>query len=197
MSIEEKYQAERKAFMKALEQLLNLYDFSDNILQEAEKSCGFAKGYALVLFQQGLSEVVDEFVLAQDRFMLDALSDAPKPEKIREKIALSLNIRIKSFPPYLHKKIAGYLANPVRVINGLKYAWRTADFIWRFCGDDSTDFNYYSKRSLLSGVYLSSVVYYIADNSENQEATDEFIRKSIENVVKIGSLKKKLTQFIK
>ena len=29
--------------------------------------------------------------------------------------------------------------------------WETADLIWRLCGDTATDYNFYTKRAILSG----------------------------------------------
>ena len=53
------------------------------------------------------------------------------------------------------EQIRGYIVFEVKKNSDYKqFRWKTADTIWRLAGDESTDFNYYSKRLLLSWVYL-------------------------------------------
>ena len=36
--------------------------------------------------------------------------------------------------------------------SNLKLAWESADHLWRWAGDEATDWNHYSKRTILSGI---------------------------------------------
>ncbi|MFZ5615758.1 MAG: COQ9 family protein, partial [Pseudomonadota bacterium] len=62
---------------------------------------------------------------------------------------------------------------------------------WRAIGDPSTDFNFYSKRAILSGVLSSTMARWFADETEGETATKEFLRARIENVMQFEKLKAK------
>ena len=47
----------------------------------------------------------------------------------------------------------------------LKSLYNTVDQIWFIAGDKSTDFNFYTKRMVLSGVYSSVILHFINNNS--------------------------------
>jgi hypothetical protein len=57
--------------------------------------------------------------------------------------------------------------------------------IWRYAGDKSDDFNYYSKRGLLLGVYTSTRLFYLSDDSKEFIKTKEFIATSLESKITI------------
>ncbi len=56
----------------------------------------------------------------------------------------------------------------------------------------ATDFNHYSKRALLSGVYIASARYRDRDLSVGAMDTKEYIDKALDKVISFGQLKKKL-----
>ena len=60
---------------------------------------------------------------------------------------------------------------------------------WRAIGDNSTDFNFYTKRALLSGVYTSTMLYWFSDNSEDFEDTWKFLANRIADVMQIEKVK--------
>jgi ubiquinone biosynthesis protein COQ9 len=57
----------------------------------------------------------------------------------------------------------------------LQLLYRTVDAIWYAAGDTSTDFNFYTKRATLAGVYSSTLLYWLNDRSEGSEATWSFL----------------------
>ena len=50
---------------------------------------------------------------------------------------------------------------PQNVPLGLRIGWRTADLMWVQAGDSSTDFNHYTKRLTLGGVYASTLLVWL------------------------------------
>ncbi len=76
-----------------------------------------------------------------------------------------------------------YSADAARLI------WGTADRIWDELGDTSDDINWYSKRTILSGVYSSCVLYWLGDTSEDDEATQAFIDRRIGDVMRFEKFK--------
>ncbi|MCC8407105.1 MAG: COQ9 family protein [Rickettsia endosymbiont of Sceptobius lativentris] len=190
MSIKEEHYIKKISFMQSLLELLPFNEWNNKLLEEVEEKCGFAKGYALIVFPEGLSEIIEFFESYLDNIMLESLKTIEEPAKIRDKISLAVKIRIKTVLPIIHSKNAAYFAlNPMQ---GTEVAFRSCDAIWRYTGDKSLDFNYYTKRGLLLSVYVSSILFYIQDESENYIETDKFIETSVENIVKTFSQMKKL-----
>ena len=68
----------------------------------------------------------------------------------------------------------------------IKILSQTVDKIWHLAGDNSHDYNWYTKRTLLAGVYSSTLLVWLNDNSENLETTRDFLARRIENVLTIG-----------
>ncbi|OZG31756.1 ubiquinone biosynthesis protein [Rickettsia endosymbiont of Culicoides newsteadi] len=87
----------------------------------------------------------------------------------------------------VHLRNRSYFAVPSNSIFATKTAFRTCDLIWRYAGDKSIDYNYYTKRGLLLSVYITSILYYIQDESEDNIDTDKYITKSLSNIITISS----------
>ena len=63
-------------------------------------------------------------------------------------------------------------------------------------GDKSTDFNYYSKRLLLSWVYLSTMSCWIDDKDKKFKDTKVFLDKRISEVLLFGQKTRKIKERI-
>ena len=81
---------------------------------------------------------------------------------------------------------------PIHAPEGARLIWGTADAIWNALGDASRDCNWYTKRAILSGVYSSSVLFWLGDESEDGAATRAFIDRRIDNVMQFEKTKAKL-----
>ena len=84
------------------------------------------------------------------------------------------------------------LAAPFRLSAATRLGWRTADRMWRLAGDVATDWNHYSKRAILIGVYGSTVAVFVDDASEGQADTRAFLDRRLANV---GQFEKWKAQF--
>lgn len=80
-------------------------------------------------------------------------------------------------------------ALPFNAPEGAKLIWGTADAIWTVLGDTSEDYNWYSKRTILSGVYSSTVLFWLGDDSEGAERTWEFLDRRIDGVMQFEKVK--------
>jgi ubiquinone biosynthesis protein COQ9 len=78
------------------------------------------------------------------------------------------------------RKCAAFLALPVNADLGLKLAWEGADLIWQWAGDTATDWNHYSKRTILSGILIPALTMRLFDG---RERADAFVAARIENVM--------------
>ena len=70
-------------------------------------------------------------------------------------------------------------------------AARTVDAIWHVAGDRSADFSWYTKRAILAGVYTSTLLFWLRDESEGGEATAAFLDRRLAGVGQIGRLRRR------
>ena len=89
---------------------------------------------------------------------------------------------------------AALFALPHHAPDGARAIWHTADTIWTALGDESRDFNWYSKRATLSAVYSSALLYWLGDDSPGASATREFVARRIDNVMQIEGFKARLRE---
>jgi ubiquinone biosynthesis protein COQ9 len=75
---------------------------------------------------------------------------------------------------------------------GPRLAWRTADRIWRAAGDEATDFNHYSKRAILSGVYLSTLSRWFASRDGGTGEAFAFLDRRLADVGRFERFKSKM-----
>ena len=113
--------------------------------------------------------------------------------KVREKIrkAVELRIKLASDKEAVRRGVVLF-ALPIYAFEGSRLIWDTADLIWELIGDNSEDYNWYSKRAILSAVYASTVLYWLGDNSEGSEETWHFLDRRIEDVMKFETAKVQL-----
>lgn len=68
------------------------------------------------------------------------------------------------------------------------------DDIWYFAGDRSLDFNWYTKRIILSGalfnlilgIYTSTEIFYMNDQSPNRSKTGDFLNRRLNDSFQIS-----------
>ena len=110
--------------------------------------------------------------------------------KVREKIrkAVELRIKLASDKEAVRRGVVLF-ALPIHAFEGSRLIWDTSDLIWELIGDNSEDYNWYSKRAILSAVYASTVLYWLGDNSEGSEETWHFLDRRIEDVMKFETAK--------
>jgi len=149
------------------------------------------------LISGGPAEAMALFHNWADRQLLAALSrEAPADMRIRDRAALALKLRLRVCAPFREAVRQGvaFLAQPHHATLGAKLTWRTVDAIWHALGDRAADFNYYTKRGLLAGVYASSAMYWLADRSPDSSATEAFIDRRIDDVMQVPKLMGRLRQ---
>ena len=105
--------------------------------------------------------------------------------KTRDKIKTIMELKFDS-NAYLKDalpEMLKFLLRPGNIFMSIKMLHNNSDFIWNLAGDKSNDFNYYSKRGLLSMVYLATLIYWLNDKSNKGIGTKNFISKSVDGIV--------------
>jgi ubiquinone biosynthesis protein COQ9 len=80
-------------------------------------------------------------------------------------------------------------AMPQNVPLALKAGWRTADLMWRVAGDTATDYNHYTKRLILSGLYGSTLLAWLDDRTDGWQDTAAFLDRRIDDVMRFEKWK--------
>jgi ubiquinone biosynthesis protein COQ9 len=110
--------------------------------------------------------------------------------KFRDKVAFAVRQRLEAISDKeAARRGATLFALPIHAADGAKLIWGTADAIWTVLGDTSDDVNWYTKRATLSGVYSSTVLYWLGDTSPDHMATWAFLDRRIGDVMKIEEIK--------
>jgi ubiquinone biosynthesis protein COQ9 len=171
-------------------------------LRAGAAEAGKARHDLLHAFPEGAADAVAHFADWADRRGLEALA-AADPDGIRshEKVTLAVRARLEATAPWREaaRRAAVWLAAPRHAALAGRLVWRTADRIWHAAGDASTDYNFYTKRGLLSGVVASTALYWLQDKSEGSTATWAFLDRRIDAVLavgrRIGAVRKAVDRF--
>ena len=101
-------------------------------------------------------------------------------ERVRELVVLKLKIMQEE--KTLLSKTFFHILLPVNHKLASINLFKTVDQIWFLAGDSSTDFNYYTKRIILSKIYTLTMMHFV--NNENIDETISILDKQINRVSK-------------
>jgi ubiquinone biosynthesis protein COQ9 len=166
--------------------------WSDEALAMAASQLGVPAERARLCFPGGAVEMIDAWFDAIDRAMAQAWPlERVARLKIRERIRDLVLYRIEVINPHKEalRRALAILALPQNALAGPRLAWRAADRMWRIAGDTSTDFNHYSKRAILSGLYGATMLVYLDDETEQLSTTRGFLDRRIDDVMKFEKTK--------
>lgn len=166
--------------------------WTEAAVETAANSQGVDPAQARLAVPKDQAGKIDLYIRGVDR----ALREHFTPEKleglkIREKIRTIVWKRLEIMEPAREavRRALSSLAMPQNVPTGLKIGWRTADVMWRIAGDTSTDYNHYTKRMMLGGVYASTLLVWLDDRTDGWTETGAFLDRRIDDVLKIEKLK--------
>lgn len=166
--------------------------FTDKVLEQAAKEAGVARKDIALLFPAGPLSLVEAFSQGADVEMTRLLIKAKLQSfKVRERITLAVKTRIAVLKPHKEaaRRAAAFLTLPPNAPMGVKLLYNTVDAIWRGVGDTSTDFNFYTKRAILAGVYSTTLMRWFSDTSEDEEITNAFLKRRIDDVMRFEKFK--------
>lgn len=150
---------------------------------------------ARALFPRGAIDLAAAFHFAGDAALARRLAESDLGAmRYSERVAFAVMERLRIAAPdrEVVRRSAAFFALPIHGATASKCMWHTADTIWTALGDTSTDYNWYSKRLTLSGVYASSLLYWLGDDSADFAATSAFVDRRIGDVMSIEKGKAQL-----
>jgi ubiquinone biosynthesis protein COQ9 len=158
-------------------------DAARDMAAEAE---GIDRDVAALAFPGGAVDMIDAWFASVDAAMAVALpASTLAAMKVRAKITALVEARIDAVAPYREslRRALAILALPQNVARGAKLGWRSVDLMWRAAGDVATDYNYYTKRTILFGVYGATMTVLLDDDSEREADTRAFLARRIDGIM--------------
>jgi ubiquinone biosynthesis protein COQ9 len=124
-------------------------------------------------------------------FLKETKSNINKITKTNDKISFLLNKRfqLEARNNNLIKKIFIHLIKNNNSNKLLNYIYSVADIIWKISSDRSVDFNYYTKRLILSSVYLKILILIFYRDNLTEKDIELEIQKSLEHIKLVSQFK--------
>jgi len=166
--------------------------WTDKTLKEAAERAGADDAELKAAFPRGTPDALLYFSSEADSRAEEIVQEADlNSMKVRERITFAVRTRIEALTAHKEaaRRGAAVFALPQHALDGATCVYRTCDMTWRAVGDTSADFNFYTKRALLAGVYTSTMLYWFADNSNDAEDTWKFLDRRIADVMQIEKVK--------
>ena len=167
-----------------------------NSLENISKRYGLNINEIEVLFPEGNIELI-KFTLEQLNKELKEyckkidLIRLPVHKRIKKVLLSKISLMNKN--KLFYRSIFLNLLIPKKNFSLSNQLYNSVDQIWFIAGDSSTDFNFYTKRLILSGIYSRVILFFF--NNNNQEELENIIDESLKRVSKIPEIKSKLKIF--
>ena len=174
---------------------------SNNTLKEACAVLG--KENSLFKFPNGVRDVLSYLrkKLVSHIHVTYQNNDTDEILRVRDKILLLLEACIGFHaalpnPQQLIKSVVHYCMLPSNTCFAMSSVFKISDAMWTLAGDKSTDFNYYTKRLILSTTYAMSILHMSNDTSEGFAETLAFANRRIDNVIAFYKFKNRIGAFL-
>ena len=169
------------------------YGISVELLKAISKGLGLEEHYYDLIFPELTSDFMQHYEKYNDQKMLDAL-ERVKVEGVTDAVYKAVRQRVlySNVNADIWQEVMKYYIKPCNMGDAMRNLWATSDKIWKFAGDKSTDYNFYSKRKLLLVVYVTSILHHIGDAKGDIADTEDFIYNALQEVVQFGKKVKSL-----
>lgn len=161
-------------------------------VDSAAAQLGIDPAQARLAFPKDAPHMIEAWIEGVDAAMADKFTpDLIVGMKVRDRIRSMILYRLDVTTPAREavRKALAILSMPQNVPLGLRTGWRSADLMWRLAGDTATDYNHYTKRLTLSGVYTTTLLAWLDDDSEGSVDTAAFLDRRLGDVMKFEKWK--------
>ncbi|WP_067732339.1 COQ9 family protein [Novosphingobium naphthalenivorans] len=166
--------------------------WSTDAVKHAAEMAGVDRDLALFAFREGQMAMIEAWIGHVDARMAEtvpaaALSNLPIRERIRRLVMARLDA-VAGREEALTRALA-VMALPRNLAASARLGWRSADRMWRLAGDTATDYNHYTKRAILAGIYAATLQVFARDTSEDKVETRAFLDRRIEGIMRFEKAK--------
>ena len=186
----------RQVVLRFAKEFVSEKGLTKNCLENISKKYGLNTDETDLLFPQGNIDLI-KFALEQLNNDLEVycrqidLIRLPIHKRIREVLLSKISLMNKDKPFY--RSIFLNLLIPKKKFSLSSQLYNSVDQLWFIAGDSSTDFNFYTKRLILSGIYSRVMLFFF--NNNNQEELENILDESLKRVSRIPEIKSKLKIF--
>ena len=186
----------RQVVLRFAKEFVSENGLTKNCLENISKKYGLNTDETDLLFPQGNIDLI-KFALEQLNNDLEVycrqidLIRLPIHKRIREVLLSKISLMKKDKPFYRSIFLNSLI--PKKNFSLSSQLYNSVDQLWFIAGDSSTDFNFYTKRLILSGIYSRVMLFFF--NNNNQEELENILDESLKRVSKIPEIKSKLKIF--
>lgn len=174
--------------------------WNETALTAAAEMAGCDPDVARLAFKDSGKDTGSNLAMAMIEAWITSVDQAMEAEWPAERLAtLKIRERIRTLVAFRLDAVAdvdeavrralAVMAQPQNARAALKLGWRSADIMWRLAGDTATDYNHYTKRAILAGIYAATLAVFVNDDSEGKADTHAFLERRIDGVMKFEKAK--------
>jgi ubiquinone biosynthesis protein COQ9 len=165
--------------------------WSPETFEAAVADAGVELAVARAVCPRGAVDLAIAYHQRGDRLMVERYKASDLSAlRYSEKIAALVRFRIEAADDKeVVRRGSTLFALPQYAPDGARLIWNTCDLIWNTLGDTSDDVNWYTKRATLSGVYGSTVLFWLGDDSLDEQDTWTFLDRRIDDVMRFEKFK--------
>ena len=186
----------RLEILKFAKIFLSKKGLSKNTLESISKKYGLDANETELLFPEGNIDFI-KFTLEQLNNELEEycreidLIRLPVHKRIKKVLLSKISLMNKN--KLFYRSIFLNLLIPKKNFSLPSQLYNSVDQIWFIAGDSSTDFNFYTKRIILSIIYSRIMLFFFNNNS--QAELENILDENLKRVSKIPEIKSKLKIF--
>ena len=168
--------------------------WSDQAVEIAADMAGADPDVARLAYPGGAMDMIAAWIESVDAAMLASFTQEDLAKlPIRERIRTLVQFRLDAIAGQEEalRRATAIMAMPQNAAKSLKTGWNSADLMWRLAGDTATDYNHYTKRTILAGIYAATLAVFAEDDSEGKAETRAFLDRRIEGVMNFEKAKAK------
>nr|XP_017197731.1 ubiquinone biosynthesis protein COQ9, mitochondrial [Oryctolagus cuniculus] len=191
---ESEEQLQHRILTAALE-FVPAHGWTAEAIAEGAQSLGLSSAAASMFGNDG-SELILHFVtqcnarltrVLEEEQKLVQLGQAEK-RKTDQFLRDAVETRLRMLIPYIEHwpRALSILLLPHNIPPSLSLLTSMVDDIWHYAGDQSTDFNWYTRRAVLAGIYNTTELVMMQDSSPDFENTWRFLENRISDAMNMG-----------
>ncbi|WP_404480388.1 COQ9 family protein [Novosphingobium sp. BL-52-GroH] len=166
--------------------------WSAEAVAQAATATGVDPALAAFAFREGGMAMISAWIDHVDATMAASVSGSALSNlKIRERIRRLVWARLEAVAGREEAltRALSIMAMPRNLAASARLGWRSADAMWRLAGDTATDYNHYSKRAILGGIYAATLQVFARDRSEDKAETRAFLERRIDGIMRFEKTK--------
>jgi len=160
-------------------------------VESAALQIGIDTDIAQLAFDSAMT-MIDAWFASIDARMAEAYTaQALADMKIRSRITALIEARLALLAPHREalRRALAILAMPTNIAMASRLGWRAADAMWRLAGDTAVDYNHYTKRATLAGIYAATLLVFLDDETETLTETRAFLSRRIDGLMRFEKAK--------